>query len=131
MKIKHYQFRNISIKLDKKTNKKNHAGKIQLTIAINFMSFKNSKEDCVMHWESDNIELMISGKEDEVIELFQSFYSRYQIALGWKLQCRVVIWSLIVLICCNINVINLMLWIVYIDSSDWIKKQKRNNKSNQ
>ena len=95
------------------------------------MSFKNSKEDCVMHWESNNIELMISGKEDEVIELFQSFYSSYQIALGWKPQCRVVISSLIVLICCNINVINLMLWIIYIDSSDWIKKQKSSNKSNQ
>ena len=37
---------------------------------------------CVMHSKSDNIEIMINDKEDEVIKkLFQSILSRYQIGL--------------------------------------------------
>ena len=35
-----------------------------------------------MHSKSDNIEIMINDKADEVVEeLFQSFFSRYQIGL--------------------------------------------------
>ena len=33
--------------------------KTQLTIAINFISFKETGEECVMHSESDNIEFLI------------------------------------------------------------------------
>ena len=37
------------------------------------MSSKDNDERVVMHWRSDNRELMINDKEDEVIEdLFQS-----------------------------------------------------------
>ena len=47
---------------------------IQLTIAINFMSFKDTDGECLVHSKSDNIEIMINDKADEVI-------SRYQIGL--------------------------------------------------
>ena len=57
--------------------------KIKLVIAINFMTSKNNNDECVMHSNSDNIE-MINDKEDEVIEeLFQRFFFP-DIKLGWK-----------------------------------------------
>ena len=47
--------------------------KIQLTLAINFMSSKYNDEERVMRSKSDNIEIMNNDKENEVIEeLFQS-----------------------------------------------------------
>ena len=37
-------------------------------IANNFVSSIDNNEKCVMHSKSDNIEIMISDKEDEVIK---------------------------------------------------------------
>ena len=42
--------------------------KIQLTMAINFISSKNSDETRTMHTKSNNLEIMIGSKTDEVIE---------------------------------------------------------------
>ena len=53
--------------------KKSDTCKIQLTIANNFFSSIDNGEERLMHSESDNIEIMISNEEDEVIkELFDS-----------------------------------------------------------
>ena len=44
-------------------------------IAINFMSSKDNDEEWVMDSKSDNIEIIINDKADEVKEeLFQSFF---------------------------------------------------------
>ena len=40
---------------------------IKLTIAINFISTKDVDEERVMHSKSDNMEIMINDKADEVI----------------------------------------------------------------
>ena len=54
------------------------AQKIQLTIAINFISFKDTDEERVMHPKSDSTKVMIYDNADEVIkELFESLISRY------------------------------------------------------
>ena len=42
--------------------------KIQLAIAINFISSKDNNEEGLMHSKSDNIEAMVYYKADEVIE---------------------------------------------------------------
>ena len=42
--------------------------KIQLAIASNFISSKDNDEECVMHSKSDNKEIMINNKTDEVIK---------------------------------------------------------------
>ena len=56
---------------------KSDAWKIQLTIAINFMS---SIDQSVMHSKSDNWDIMINAKEDKLTEEhFQSFFFK----LGW------------------------------------------------
>ena len=47
--------------------------KIHLTMAINFISSKNSNETCAMYAKSDNIEIMKGNETDKIIEeLFHS-----------------------------------------------------------
>ena len=56
--------------------------KIQLTIAINFISSKETDKELVMHAKSEIIETMIYKQAEVVIqELFKSLLPRYQIGL--------------------------------------------------
>ena len=51
--------------------------KIQLTVAINFVSSEDNDEEYEMHSKSDNREIMIYDKAHEVIkELFESLLNR-------------------------------------------------------
>ena len=51
--------------------------KIQLTMAINFISSKDSDETCTMHTKSNNVEIMMGSETDEIIEeLFESFFAK-------------------------------------------------------
>ena len=57
---------------------------IQAAIAINFISFKENDEERVIYSKSDNIEIIIYDKADEVIkEPFESLLNRRQIRLDW------------------------------------------------
>ena len=59
--------------------KKSDTWKIKLAIAINFISSTDNDEKRVMHSKSDNIELMINDKADEVMkDLFDSLKNKYQ-----------------------------------------------------
>ena len=61
---------------------KSDTWKIQLTIAINFISSKDVDGECVMHSKSNNIGFMPYDNVNEVVnELFKSLLSRYQIGL--------------------------------------------------
>ena len=42
--------------------------KLQLTIAINFICFKDTNEKCLIHSKSNNIEIMIYKKADKAIQ---------------------------------------------------------------
>ena len=42
--------------------------KIHLTIAKNFISSIDNVEGRIMHWKSDNIEIMINDEADEIIK---------------------------------------------------------------
>ena len=48
--------------------KKSDTWKIQLSIANNFISSIDNDEEHVMHSKSDNIEIMMNDKADEIIE---------------------------------------------------------------
>ena len=53
--------------------------KIQSTVTINFISLKDKDEESAMHSKTDNIEIMINDKVDEVIvELFESLHNSYK-----------------------------------------------------
>ena len=84
IEIKHYQLKNILIRLDHKNIinylEKSDTWKIRLRKAINFISSKDNNKERVMHSERDNNEFMVYDNADEVIEeLFKSVLSRYQI----------------------------------------------------
>ena len=67
--------------------KKSDTWKIQVAIAISFMSSKNNDEECMIHSESDSVETTISDKAHEVVEeLFQSLLSKYQIGLETSME---------------------------------------------
>ena len=58
-------------------HQKSDTWKIQLTIAINFISSKDVDEESVMHSKSDNKEFMPYDNANEVVnELFESLLSR-------------------------------------------------------
>ena len=65
---------------NKMIKRKTHSeGNIQLTIAINFTSSKDSDETRTMHAKSNNVEIMTGSETDEVIEeLLKSFLQKYQ-----------------------------------------------------
>ena len=42
--------------------------KIHLTMAVNFISSKDSDETCTMHTQSDNTEIMMGSETDEIIK---------------------------------------------------------------
>ena len=53
--------------------------KIQLTMAINFISSKDSDKTRTMYAKSNNVEIMMCSETDEIIEdLFKSFLQKYQ-----------------------------------------------------
>ena len=56
--------------------KKFDTWKIQLTIANNIVSSIDSVEEHVMHSKSDNIEIMINDKADEVIKEPSNSYQK-------------------------------------------------------
>ena len=62
--------RNIIINLQK-----SGTWKVQLAIAINFISSKDADEEQVMHLESNNIEFMTYGNANNIVdELFGSLF---------------------------------------------------------
>ena len=63
--------------------------KIQLTIAINFISSKDIDEDRVMRSKRDNTEFVSYDDANQVVsELFESLPSRYQIGLETSIRGR-------------------------------------------
>ena len=60
--------------------------KIQITIAINFVSSKNNDEEHVMHSKSDDIEIMINGKDKVFEKRFKSLLHRYHIELETSMR---------------------------------------------
>ena len=61
---------------------KSDTWKIQLRIAINFISSKDDYEERVIHSKSNSIEFMTYDNANEIVnEFFESLISRYQIGL--------------------------------------------------
>ena len=53
--------------------------KIQLTMGINFITYKDSDETHTMQRKSNNVEIMMGSETDEIIEeLFESLLQLYQ-----------------------------------------------------
>ena len=67
--------------------KKSDTQILQLTIAINFISSKNTDEERVMHSKSDKRECVIYDNADEVMKnLFASLLNRYHVRLETSMR---------------------------------------------
>ena len=62
--------------------KKSDIWKIQLTLAINFISSEDTDEDRLMHSTNDTPQIMINDKVEKVMkERFESILYKYQTGL--------------------------------------------------
>ena len=78
-----------------------------------------------MHSESDNIEIMMNDKADEVKdELFQSLPTKFQNGLETSMNVSDFIFDCIYLLYFKCHKINPNYRGSYIDSPDWIKNKK-------
>ena len=99
--------------------------KTQLTIAINFTSFKDSNETCTMHTKSNNIDIMMGNETDETIEeLFEYLLQRYQEGLEESMKGNEFIFDSIDILYYNLNKIRLNTAGSYIDSPKYLKNKK-------
>ena len=99
--------------------------KIQLTIAINFISSKGAEEERVMHSTSDNIKFTSYNDANEVVnELFESLRSRYQGNLETSMRGSDFIFHSVQLMYHKCHKVNFRRGGSYIHSPDWIKKKK-------
>ena len=114
--------------------------KIQLTIAINFISSKDSYKERERHSERDNAEIIINDKADEVIEnteiiindkadevlenIFDSLNKKYQIILEKSMRGSDFIFDCVHVLYYKCHKINRNCGGSYIDSPDWIKNKK-------
>ena len=100
--------------------------KIQLTTAINFISFKpNSDVTSIMHTKSNNIEIMIGSDTDEVTEDFCKFVlQKYQENLEEKMRGSEFVFDGVDVLHYNLKKISLNRCGSHIDSPEWIKNKK-------
>ena len=81
--------------------------KIQLTIAINFISSKDVDEERLMHSKRDNIEFMSYDNANEVVnKLFESLLSTYLIGLETSTRGGEFIFGSVQLLYCKCHKIN-------------------------
>ena len=99
--------------------------KIQLTIAINFISSKDSYKERERHSKRDNAEIIINDKADEVLEnIFDSLIKKYQIRLEKSMRGSDFIFDCVHVLYYKCHKINPNCGGSYIDSPDWIKNKK-------
>ena len=104
--------------------------KIQLTIAINFISTKDLEEEHVIHSRSNNIKFISYNGADEVDELFESLRSRYQGNLETSMRGSYFIFDSVHLMYYKCHKVNFRSVGSYINSPEWIKKKKGANLKN-
>ena len=111
--------------------RKSNMWNIQLTIANNFISSTDNDEEHAIHSKSNNKEIIINDQAHEVIEnVFESLKNRYQNNLE-PTKGNEFVFDYILLLHYKRRKTNPIGGGSYIDSPDWIKKQKSNNKTYQ
>ena len=101
------------------------AWKIQLIMAINVISSKDSDETCTMHTKSNNVEIMMGSETDEIIKkLFKSFLQKYQEGLEDAMRGSEFVYDNVDALYYNLNKVSLSRSGSYIDSPKWLKNKK-------
>ena len=96
--------------------------KIQLTMAISFISSKDSDETRTMHTKGNNAEIMMGSETNEIIkDLFESFLQKYQEGLEESMRGSDFAYFVYF-----VNKVCLSRGGSYIDSPKWLKNKKTN-----
>ena len=112
-KIRNY-LRNIIIDLQN-----SYTWKIQLTIAVNFISSEDAEEECVMHSSNNNIKFTFYNDPNEVAdELFEPIRSRYQGNLETSMRRADFIFDSVQLMYCKCHKVYFRRGGSYTDSLD-------------
>ena len=99
--------------------------KIQLTMSINFISSKDSDENCNMHTKKDNIEIIMGSETNNIIEeLCESLLQKYQEGLEESMRGSEFIRDSVDLLCYHLQKIGLKRGASYIDSPEWLENKK-------
>ena len=81
---------------------------IQLTMAINFISSKDSNETQTMHPKSNNVEIMVGSETNEIIiDLFVSFLQKYQEGLEESMRGSEFVYDSVDVLYYNLNKVSL------------------------
>ena len=97
--------------------------KIQLTMAINFISSKDSDETGIVHTKSNNAEIMVGSQTDEIIEdLFEFFLKKYQEGLEEPMRGSEFAYDSVDVL--YLNKVSLSRGGSYIYSPKWLKTKK-------
>ena len=100
--------------------------KIQLTIAINFISWKDAKEERLMHSKSNKTKFTSYIDANEVIDkLSESLRSIYQGNLETSMEVSEFISDSVQLMYYKCYRVNFRGHDSYINYPDWIKKKKK------
>ena len=98
---------------------------IQLTMSINFISYKDSDAAQSRHTKSDNIEIMMGSETDDIInKLFESLLQRYQEGLEETMKGRDFVPNSVDLLYYHLHKISLKRGKSYVDSPKWLKNKK-------
>ena len=99
--------------------------KILLTIAINFISSKDTKKERVMYSTSDNMKFTTYKDVNKVVnDIFESLCSKYQNNLETSMRGSNFIFDSVQLMYYKCHKINFKRGGSYIDSPDWIKNKE-------
>ena len=100
--------------------------KIQLTMAINFISSKDYNGICTMYLKSNNTESMIGYETHEIIEeLLESLFQKYQEGLEERMRGSEFVFDSVDLLQYKCHKISLVRGGLYIDSPKWLKTKKQ------
>ena len=99
--------------------------KVQLTIAISFISSKDTEEEHVMHLNKDDIKFTSYNDANELVnKLFKSLHSKYQENLETSMKGNDFNFDSVQLLYFQYHIVNFKHGGSYIDSPGWIKKKK-------
>ena len=86
-------------------------------MTINFVSSKDSDETRTMHIKSNNVEIMIGSKTDEIMEdLFESFVRKYQEGLEESMRRSEFVYDSVDVLYYNLDKVSFSRGGSYIDS---------------
>ena len=99
--------------------------KILLTMRINFIYFKDSKETRTMYSKRRNIEIMMGNETDDIIEeLRKSLLQNYKKDLKEPMTGSEFVSDSIDSLCYHLQKIGLKRGGSYVDSPEWLENKK-------